>query len=95
VQGGRVAFADGRLEELLFRWRARNWPETLADDERARWQAHCVARLVGGSGTLSAAAFQERVDALFDAALERGDERAQELLDQLSDYATQIAPELP
>jgi exodeoxyribonuclease I len=95
VQGGRVAFADGRLEELLFRWRARNWPETLAIEERERWQAHCVARLVGGSGTLSAAAFQERVDALFDAALERGDERAQDLLDQLSDYATQIAPELP
>ena len=94
VHAGRVAFADGRLEELLFRWRARNAPDTLSDEERARWQAHLVARLVHGEGgALTATAFHERVDALYDAAVEKGDERAQALLDQLVDHAERIAPE--
>ncbi|HEY4555867.1 MAG TPA: exodeoxyribonuclease I, partial [Lysobacter sp.] len=31
------AFRDGRLAELLFRYRARNWPESLAPAERERW----------------------------------------------------------
>ena len=38
-------FDDPRLEELLFRYRARNHPETLDADERARWRAHVNARL--------------------------------------------------
>jgi len=41
----RPAFQDPRLAELFFRYRARNWPETLAPAERARWEAHCAARL--------------------------------------------------
>jgi exodeoxyribonuclease-1 len=32
------AFKDTRCAELLFRYRARNWPETLTADESARWQ---------------------------------------------------------
>ena len=32
------AFKDTRCAELLFRYRARNWPETLSADESARWQ---------------------------------------------------------
>ena len=38
-------FRDPRYPELLFRYRARNWPDTLHDDERARWQAFCHERL--------------------------------------------------
>ena len=30
-------FDDPRFAELLFRYRARNWPATLSADERARW----------------------------------------------------------
>ena len=29
LAGKRPAFEDGRLEELFFRYRARNWPDTL------------------------------------------------------------------
>ncbi len=32
-------FRDARYAELLFRYRARNWPHTLDDDELARWNA--------------------------------------------------------
>ncbi len=31
------AFDDQRLPEMLFRYRARNWPETLSPQERQRW----------------------------------------------------------
>ncbi|MBO9664501.1 exodeoxyribonuclease I [Dokdonella sp.] len=44
--GQRVfPFRDSRYAELLFRYRARNWPETLDADERVRWQAFCRRRL--------------------------------------------------
>jgi exodeoxyribonuclease-1 len=38
------AFATTRLEELFFRYRARNFPDTLNDAEQARWQQHCQWR---------------------------------------------------
>jgi exodeoxyribonuclease-1 len=87
----RPAFEDGRLAELLLRYRARNWPETLDGDEQARWQQHCVDRLhhgQGGGQTL--AQFFERIDALSESA----DERGQAILGALYDYAEAIAPEL-
>jgi len=37
LAGRRFSFTDPRLSELLFRYRARNWPKTLNTDERQRW----------------------------------------------------------
>ena len=37
----RFAFSDSRLPELLFRYRARNWPEILSGAERSQWQEYC------------------------------------------------------
>ena len=84
------AFNDPRLTELLFRYRARNFPATLSDAERATWQAHCARRLhdgLGGGPTLEA--FFEHIDQLGEDA----DERGQDILGALVDYATEIAPE--
>lgn len=88
------AFEDARLEELSFRWRARNFPATLDDEGRERWQAHCRARLhEGAGGGLTLAAYMERIDALAEQAMERDDERAQSLLESLQDWGEQIAPD--
>ncbi|MGE7136961.1 exodeoxyribonuclease I [Luteibacter sp. NPDC031894] len=38
-------FRDPRYPELLFRYRARNWPQTLSLDEQERWEAFRVDRL--------------------------------------------------
>jgi exodeoxyribonuclease-1 len=38
-------FDDPRLPELLFRYRARNFPETLTGEERQRWYGFCQQRL--------------------------------------------------
>jgi exodeoxyribonuclease-1 len=90
LAAARPAFADPRPGELLFRYRARNFPATLDEDERARWQAHCAARLhEGAGGALALAAFFERIDALGESA----DERGQDILGALVDYATAIAPD--
>jgi len=96
LAGRHPSFQDGRLEELLFRYRARNFTETLSDDEQQRWEQHRVDRLHGGAGgTLTVAAYCERIDQLAEAAAESGDERAQGLLEALVDYAEAIAPEAP
>jgi len=38
-------FRDARYTELLFRYRARNWPDTLTDEEADRWSEFRRARL--------------------------------------------------
>ena len=86
----RADFADPRLGELLFRYRARNFPETLSPPEQAQWLAHRADRLHDGvGGGLTLEAFFERIDELGEEA----DERGQEILGALVDYATEIAPE--
>ncbi len=87
------AFADERLGEILFRYRARNFPNALTDAERERWQQHCAERLLeGGGGSLTLQAFFEHIDALSETLAE-DDERGQGILGALYDYAEQIAPE--
>ncbi len=86
----RPAFSDPRLDELLFRYRARNFPATLSEPEQAQWQQHRAHRLhdgAGGGQTLQA--FFEQIDVLGETA----DERGQDILGALVDYATEIAPE--
>ena len=39
VSRGAIHFDDPRLEELFFRFRARNYPETLTDGEKAEREA--------------------------------------------------------
>jgi exodeoxyribonuclease-1 len=87
-------FDDGRLEELVFRWRARNHRETLDAEELQRWESHRIAALHGGQGGgLTLAACLERIDVLAERAAESGDERAEAILSALVDYAEAIAPD--
>lgn len=39
-------FVDKRLSELLFRYRARNFPASLLPEEQRRWQQHCADYLM-------------------------------------------------
>ncbi len=83
------AFDDPRLEELLFRYRARNFPETLTGEEAQRWEEHRAARLLGGAaGARTLPAFFDDIDRLAEDAGENGEE----ILGALYDYAESIAP---
>ncbi len=45
IATAEFSFDDSRLPELLFRYRARNWPESLNSEEAERWKTHCSTRL--------------------------------------------------
>jgi len=78
----------------VFRYRARNFPDSLQPQELQRWQAHCADRLLrGAGGVLTAEALIARLDELAEDAAEREDERAEGILSALYDYVDQIVPE--
>jgi exodeoxyribonuclease-1 len=83
-------FEDKRLPELLWRYRARNFPDTLSDDEREEWAQFCYRRLTdteaGASIVLDA--YQQQLVAL--TATTPLDEKRRELLAQLSQYADEL-----
>jgi exodeoxyribonuclease-1 len=82
-------FQDKRLQTLLFRYRARNFPQSLTVDESLLWQRFCQSRLLDGddAGGLTAEQFQQQLLTL--AQREQGD-REQALLNKLSLWAQQI-----
>ena len=87
----RTGFDDARLGELVWRYRARNFPDTLNDAERARWGEHRSARLMAGEGgALTLQAFFDRIDALAESG---DDERAQSVLEALYEWGEHLAPE--
>jgi exodeoxyribonuclease-1 len=51
--GQSFPFADQRLPEMLFRYRARNFPHTLSDAEAAQWREHCQLQWQEGSFPLT------------------------------------------
>lgn len=90
LAGRRISFEDERLNELLLRYRARNFPHTLTEDERQWWEAHRAARLFEGE---HGARTVEQLFTEIDALSETADERAEEILGALYDYAETIAPD--
>jgi exodeoxyribonuclease I len=89
LAAARPSFEDERLSDLLFRYRARNFPHTLDEAERQAWEEHRAARLFDGAG---GARTIDRLFAEIDALSETADERAEEILGALYDYAEMIAP---
>ncbi|HXE21941.1 MAG TPA: exodeoxyribonuclease I [Rhodoferax sp.] len=89
LAAARTGFDDARLEELLFRYRARNHPATLSDDEARRWEEHRAGRLFEGEG---GARTVEQLFTEIDQLSETADERGEEILGALYDYAESIAP---
>ena len=86
----RTGFDDARLEELLFRYRARNFSATLTESEAERWEAHRAARLLEGEGGV------RNVDQYFaeiDTLAQDADERTEAILGALYEYAEAVAPE--
>jgi len=81
-------FTDQRLPELLFRYRARNYPDTLSENEFETWQQHCAKRLQGdAAGALSLENFFAQLE-----QLTQNSDANLEVLQDLRDYAHMIAP---
>lgn len=93
LAGRSPGFDDPRLEELLLRYRARNFPQTLLPHEQQHWLQHCAARLHhGAGGATTLAQYLERLDALGEQHAD--DAHAEAILGALYDWAERIAPPL-
>ncbi len=82
-------FDDERLDILLFRYRARNYPDTLNDLEKLRWQLFRKERLVQGrDGVLNFEVFFNVIDEL--RIEHEQDKEKLALLNQLERYAVDL-----
>lgn len=84
-------FQDPRLPEMLFRYRARNFPETLNADEHDRWTQFCINRLTGyhPGSSLTFDSYFARLNEL------RNDKNADRvILDALDSYAKEKIQQL-
>lgn len=83
-------FADPRLTELLFRYRARNWPQTLDIAGQARWDDYRRRRLIGDNdlAEYGFARFAAELGAL--RGLHAGDQDKLDLLDRLQAWRVEI-----
>ncbi|MDX1344807.1 MAG: exodeoxyribonuclease I, partial [Sedimenticolaceae bacterium] len=85
-------FRDARLRTLYFRYRARNWPETLTPDEKKQWSAFCSERLaqgVEGAG-LTIDTFADEIAALRNQGDLAPEEEA--ILDEMEQWPGIIRP---
>jgi len=59
-------FDDARLPEMLFRYRARNWPDSLSKDEQDRWDEYRHQRLHDkeGGGSIVITEYRKSIDEL-------------------------------
>ncbi|MEE4297535.1 MAG: exodeoxyribonuclease I [Wenzhouxiangella sp.] len=84
-------FRDRRLNELLFRYRARLWPTSLSDEEKVRWAEYRRRRLVEDPelASLRLADYRERIDQLISTAPEH-----RHILDALMRWPEEIGANL-
>jgi exodeoxyribonuclease-1 len=62
-------FQDSRGEEMFYRYRARNYPDTLNEEERERWELHRTSRLMNGVAGKPVLTFAEFAPLLEQAAM--------------------------
>ena len=90
LAGQTFAFEDARLHDMLFRYRARNFPQTLSDAEQAQWQEYRFQRITNPEygASLTMETFQEKLEALFME--HQDDEQKSMVLSQLMDWGDSL-----
>jgi exodeoxyribonuclease-1 len=87
-------FRDPRLPELLFRYRARNWPGSLLPAEHTRWNAYRRERLCTDSGW-SELTFEQSSEQIAELRAAHGDDGGKQvLLDALEAWSNEIQASL-
>ena len=84
-------FSEPRLDELLFRYRARNRPELLGPSERQRWDQWRRQRLQPGSGLSEPDLAQFESELAEARATHANDPVKQALLDALEAWRSDVA----
>ncbi|HEX7381083.1 MAG TPA: exodeoxyribonuclease I [Nevskiaceae bacterium] len=84
------AFSDPRLPELLLRYRARNWPQTVSGEESRRWEAY-VRRKLEGRGPEAALTLAGYVAGIARLRRVTPPGEGQAVLDELAAWGEQVA----
>jgi exodeoxyribonuclease-1 len=86
-----IPFRDPRLGEILFRYRARNFPSSLTADEQLKWRDFCRWRLTcaEAQSALTLSEFEQRIESLLDVESITSGQR--QLLQQLAAYGAQLS----
>ncbi len=72
---------------MLFRYRARNYPHTLNEEENKRWQEFRASRLLAPE---SQAHYREEMS----EARDRADSMQEAVLDELDNYTSKLLAEI-
>lgn len=78
-----IQFNDVRLKNMLFRYRARNYPQTLSADEQLQWQRHCMDYLQQHGNE-----FVMKLELLFEQ--HERDQQKVAILKSLAEYVQQL-----
>ena len=89
-----IPFDDQRLPEMLFRYRARNWPDSLSNDEQEQWQLYRHERLTheASEKVLTLPRYFKTIKACRED--EHLTEKQQQVLNELEAYGQQLKNEL-
>jgi exodeoxyribonuclease-1 len=82
------AFEAAKLHELLFRYRARNWPQTLSAAESQRWEEYRRERVNDPALGMDLADYRKKLSKLVIDTSLREDQRA--IVDALIDWPAEI-----
>ena len=88
----RFSFADKRLDEMLFRYRARNYPHTLNSEEMELWQSFRRSRFYEEDSF--GFTLQEYDELLRKMQAETTDSNHLQILSALGEYASSLAASL-
>ena len=87
-----IPFDDARLPEMLFRYRARNWPESLNADEQEQWQQYRQQRLTTDNPKiLSFDRFFAEIESSLSGEL---NDKQRQVLKDIESYGQQLESEL-
>ena len=83
-----LEFHDRRMTEMFFRYKARNYPQTLNQNEARNWERYRCARLLDSNATIQLKAYREIVSSIRKTA--KLDIRQSNILDQLELWADKV-----
>ena len=86
-------FNDRRISEMLFRYRARNFPNSLKPEEKNTWQKYCQSKLIGEQETSSLTLNDFRQQVISLQKEHQGNNEKENLLNDLNTYADKISSE--
>jgi exodeoxyribonuclease I len=85
----KTRFKSPQLNELLFRFKCRNFPEALTEQEKGKWNSYLKASITGQAGKVNATVdeFKASLDAVIgEGRIEANSTLHKELLDILGTY---------